>query len=401
MDCVLDALLYNWVSVNIKPSKRKNIIEQNVNPWSELNSNENKLEKCINSVYKSLYNIYPCEHLFSTTKIKNRIHNITENINQLRILNAIPLIPQRTPEWYALRTKLITASDFGDALGIEKFGKKNDTKGFFKKKCGFDEVVYDMTNPILQWGVMFEPVANDIYVHRTGLKVYEFGLIQHPIIECLGASPDGINSIGVMLEIKCPYKRKINESILEQYYYQIQGQLDACKLSECDFLEIDFCEYPDSDSFWEDFDNEFEKYTHDEFHEKGIIIQTYDFQNCIDYSYSPLNILKSELLKWYKSTINDLSNNKQIMKIKTLYWYLNIYSLKRVKRNDSFIHNMNIQLCDVWDKVLYYRNNEEMYNKDIKSKSKRNTTRNTIPYLPDTNTPMFITDENDECVNNV
>jgi hypothetical protein len=36
-----------------------------------------------------------------------------------------------------------------------------------------------------------------------------------------GASPDGINELGIMVEIKCPFKRKLKKipSIIEQYYY--------------------------------------------------------------------------------------------------------------------------------------------------------------------------------------
>ena len=62
------------------------------------------------------------------------------------------------------------------------------------------------------------------------VEVFEFGILRHPTIECLGASPDGISDIGIMLEIKCPWKRKKTETIPEQYYYQIQGQLDVCSL---------------------------------------------------------------------------------------------------------------------------------------------------------------------------
>lgn len=39
-------------------------------------------------------------------------------------------------------------------------------------------------------------------------KIYEFGLMKNPHHDFFGASPDGISELGVMLEIKCPYKRR-------------------------------------------------------------------------------------------------------------------------------------------------------------------------------------------------
>ena len=43
-----------------------------------------------------------------------------------------------------------------------------------------------------------------------------------------------------MLEIKCPYSRKIDGVIKPEYFSQMQGQLEVCDLEYCDFLECDF-----------------------------------------------------------------------------------------------------------------------------------------------------------------
>ncbi|KAF5827380.1 hypothetical protein DUNSADRAFT_761, partial [Dunaliella salina] len=76
-----------------------------------------------------------------------------------------------------------------------------------------DEIPFNNYIPPLQWGCMFEPIATDIYMKRQMTYVHEFGILQHPYLSYFGASPDGISSEGIMLEIKRPHKRKITGEI--------------------------------------------------------------------------------------------------------------------------------------------------------------------------------------------
>lgn len=331
--------------------------------WDKIDSEKPQiamLNKCSKWVHDAISNIYPSVNMNDISLIKDRIRKIRSNRKQLRHLKTLPFVEQRSAEWHAIRKNLITASDFGDALGIEKFGKKGDVKKFYQKKCGYDPPpVFDTANVFLKWGVMFEEVACNIYKSRTGSEVHEFGILVNPKIKCLGASPDGINDMGVMLEIKCPYKRKItDDSILKQYYYQIQGQLDACDLTECDFVEVKLDTYHNEASFFDDYEDQYNTFT-ELYMEKGIVIELSDTQ----YMYSPHNIKKSQLSEWI-----DLNRH---MGTKIIFWYLDLYSQKRVNRNDIDIDNMNIQLKDVWDNVLKYRADESLYNKECKSATKK------------------------------
>lgn len=324
------------------------------NAWSKLDSNKLS-DSIINQISQKMNSLTIQSNLSSPIVIRKRIEKIRKNRKQLENIKKIPYVQQRSEEWYEIRNNLITASDFGDALGIEKFGKKNDGKSFYKKKCGYETVTYDTASIFLQWGVMFEPVATSLYETRTGIPVHEFGIIKHPRHKFLGASPDGINDLGVMLEIKCPYKRIItDDSVLKQYYYQMQGQLDACDLDECDFLEVKFEEYDCEETFWDDYETEFNIYTSN-FMEKGIIHKMIDSS----YIYSPPNLTKKELESWNRRQLS--TNTPQ----KVVYWYVDLFSLKRVETNRSFINNMNIQLQDVWNKVLEYRKDPELYKKQI------------------------------------
>jgi putative phage-type endonuclease len=319
--------------------------------------------------------VHRSSNFHSSKFIRERLRTIFKNQAQLENLKKVPVIEQRTPIWYETRANLITASDFGDALGVEKFGRKTDVKKFYQKKVdvvdsgatgapqSFPSKLF--SSPALVHGVKYEPVATKIYEARYGVKVHEFGLIKHPHLNFLGASPDGINDLGVMLEIKCPYKRVVNDSVLEQYYYQMQGQLDACGLDECDFLEATFEEYQDEGGFYDDYEDEFDVYTMD-YKEKGVIFTVSDIEkDSNEYIYSPINIPKPELIKWMDDTIRTLSttDNKRI--VKKDMWFLKGTSIKRIQRHDPFISNMNIKLADIWDNVMKYRNNPSLYHRDM------------------------------------
>lgn len=177
----------------------------------------------------------------SVADVRDRCERVRAARRKLDALLLSPGVVQRTPEWYAARMTMLTASDIAQALGCAKFGTR---KQFFEKKCAPPESQrpFDATLPPLRWGIMFEPVACALYsCMNAGVRVHEFGLLRHPTVAHLGASPDGITEDGVMVEIKCPWRRKISPGDVPlQYYYQIQGQLEVCGLEECDYFECEF-----------------------------------------------------------------------------------------------------------------------------------------------------------------
>lgn len=182
------------------------------------------------------------------TVICNRLTRMHTYIHTLDLLMHSRGIEQRTPDWYEARKHLITASDAAQALGEGKFGTRKD---FFKKKIDAIRAItpssINMDIPPLQWGIKYEPVAAYVYEHLMGVKLHDFGLMIHPTHKFIGASPDGINDFGIMLEIKCPYRRKISGEIPSQYYTQMQLQMDVCNLRECDYMECEIMEYADDE----------------------------------------------------------------------------------------------------------------------------------------------------------
>ena len=143
---------------------------------------------------------------------------------------------QRTPEWYAARRELITASDCAAALGIKPFPSyKGDVRAeLMKKKLD----PHFMTNIYVEHGVVYEDEARDAAMERLGLKCLDFGLLRHPEHRWLGASPDGVTWCGKCVEIKCPLRRKIVPGEVPHHYVsQVQIQMFVCGLDETIFVQ--------------------------------------------------------------------------------------------------------------------------------------------------------------------
>lgn len=264
----------------------------------------------------------------TTNNDLERKEKIKKYQKQLKKLKKIPLLIQKSEEWYNARQTLITASDFGQCLGVGKFGTVKD---IYRKKCGYEEDTISFKAP-MEWGNKYEEVACKIYQHLMNVKVDEFGLIRHPKISHIGASPDGISEYGIMLEIKCPWKRKNKNEIPEQYYYQIQGQLEVCDLEECDYIECYIKQY-DKEDYIDDDEHEF----------KGMIKM-----NDGEYVYSELNS-------------KDMMDGEEVT-----YWYLEEYFLKRVFRDKELFKKMSKELKIIWNNIEKYKNNKELYNSEIK-----------------------------------
>ena len=143
---------------------------------------------------------------------------------------------QRKPEWYERRKTLITASDCAGALGIPAFcGQRGDIRAeLIKSKC---HNVFK-GNMFTRHGCENEDMVRDRAMAVLGMKVLEFGLLVHPQLAWLGASPDGVTTCGNLIEIKCPYKRQpIPGEIPHHYMPQVQVQLEVCDLDLCYFVE--------------------------------------------------------------------------------------------------------------------------------------------------------------------
>lgn len=153
------------------------------------------------------------------------------NGNTTRVLN-ITTVEQRTPEWFTLRDNMLTASDVASAIGKNPYKSR---KALLKEKTGSSKKFTG--NFITEWGCKYEPEAIKMYEKLYKNTVYETGLYQHDVHTFLGASPDGITHDGKLVEVKAPYKRKIEHKIPDYYYPQVQLQMEVLNIEKCLFIQ--------------------------------------------------------------------------------------------------------------------------------------------------------------------
>ena len=297
--------------------------------------------------------------------IDNRIQIINNYRLKLEYLKSLPYIEQRTKEWFELRKNCLTASDL-----FEGISKNNNILA--KKKAG---VYIDNTDfssiPALKWGTMFEDMATRIYSeNNNNISVYEFGIINNKNIEHFGASPDGISDLGIMIEIKCPYSRKLKKDYIPvKYYYQIQGQLAVCELKECDYVECYF-------ETFDNYDDYFNYVSNNNLYNKnhGIIAEYYNNKdNFYKYLYSDPLLLVSETNNNIDLKINNFNNDNFIFKKKT-FWYLKDIYIQKIHFNDNLWQDIPTKINLFWDKVLSSKNLPIEYKTNKKSK---------ISFIPD------------------
>lgn len=89
-----------------------------------------------------------------------------------------------------------------------------------------------------RWGQDNEDQVRERAMQAVGEIAWEVGLVVHPELKWLGASPDGVTNTGRLIEIKCPYKRKpIPTEVPHHYWPQIQVQLECTNLDSCYFVQ--------------------------------------------------------------------------------------------------------------------------------------------------------------------
>lgn len=143
------------------------------------------------------------------------------------------LIPheQRTPEWFAARMGIPTASGFSKL--ITPTGKPSTSADGYINELVAERItgkcVEIYVNEAMQRGTDLEPEARSFFVFFAGLDVTDAPLCLHDTIDA-GASPDGFVGDDELLEIKCPsasthleYLR--NNCLPAKYIPQVQGQL--------------------------------------------------------------------------------------------------------------------------------------------------------------------------------
>jgi len=248
-----DPLQYSspYFHSNIKEFVHKNIFMLLQHLYEEDILKEELTRICdkMSELYFKKY--YPVRSYDSSfIRIKPNIENMNNKIQQIENK---PQPIQRSTEWYEFRYNLITASNAWKALKSQA-----TINQLIVEKCKeLDTSKYNVVNTStpMHHGNKYEEVSVMFYEKKNNTKVKDYGCIQHDTYSFLGASPDGINVdntsdlYGRMLEIKNPTTRELTGIPKEDYWVQMQLQMEVCNLNECDFLECRFKEYVNEEEF--------------------------------------------------------------------------------------------------------------------------------------------------------
>jgi putative phage-type endonuclease len=147
----------------------------------------------------------------------------------------LPQYEQRSPEWFAQRNNAVTASDIPTVLGENSY---KTPWALLLDKCNSNPKPF-IGNEATRWGTYYEDIAIEKYSELRNKKVLSFGLIIHPDHSWLGGSPDGITTDGILLEVKCPLRRKIvHGEVPHHYLAQVLLNLEICDLELAHFIEF-------------------------------------------------------------------------------------------------------------------------------------------------------------------
>jgi hypothetical protein len=152
-------------------------------------------------------------------------------------------LEQGSPEWFAVRSGIPTASRFGDIY--TSTGKSSASQGKYLNELLAERIsngpLESFSSDWMSRGNELEPKARDYYEFETGETVSETGFITRDD-GLVGGSPDGLmESKG--LEIKCPSPHIHVENLLKgkppsKYMPQIQGLMWLCERDHWDFMSF-------------------------------------------------------------------------------------------------------------------------------------------------------------------
>ena len=323
--------------------------------WADANiiTQNESIYECIAEIVGSFFQLYYPSRSNTNSDVELSLYPPnTERIRQtIEYLKALPQPTQKTTEWHEYRHNMITGSTIWKALSTE-----SQRNSLIYEKCKpFNPFTTEKGNwhsgGSLQWGVLYEAVSIMIYEKKYNTKVAEFGCIQHPKYKCIGASPDGINvdpsadRYGRMTEVKNIVNRDITDKPKEEYWIQMQVQMETCDLEECDFIETRFKEYESPAAYVEDTAQEW----------KGIILCFLD-RNVVNskptYKYMPFDLDISHE-EWIANTKEEVK--EKLILYTTTYWYLDEFSCILVKRNPLWFQAALPKILDTWNTIVSER----------------------------------------------
>lgn len=154
-----------------------------------------------------------------------------------------PLIKlvQCEEDWFEARKKFrVTGSMMGSAIGLGRFKKTEDT--YVKALLHKEETFNWYATRAMMWGKEMEPLAKQFLRDKFYFEIREIGTFIYKEDPRMASSPDGVcvdvirGKKLTMLEIKCPYSRKVSSKIEPDYMCQMYGEMSSAEVDNCIFF---------------------------------------------------------------------------------------------------------------------------------------------------------------------
>lgn len=256
-----------------------------------------------------------------------------------RLLQKYGVNDQRSAQWHSKRSEMITASEVTKAFKSATPSARREL--ILKKIEGSKESDGSGMNTACAWGTQFEPIAKYLYCKLNGGgEVIDTSCVVHPVYNFLGASPDGIYfppsrsdpRWGKLIEFKCPISRKFDETtpIPDSYYHQMQMQMECTDIDECDYVEMRFATFTQTE--WLAHPSQY----------KGRFALFDSGKIDYDYDNDP---------DWRRR----MRNSDDECRI--IYWVLANWRVANVKRDYTWLSTHIEDLKSTWDEILEHRKN--------------------------------------------
>lgn len=173
-------------------------------------------------------------------------------------------VPQRSEEWWKIRSGKATASM---QWAVEKFckptkaekdlgknGRESSDRAHYRSRL----IAQTLTGYLSQhkrdderwkgwdvaWGEEFEDIARAEYMARNGCEVEKVGIYVHDEISRFAASPDGSVGLDGLIQIKCPATTTHleywdGEVVPEEYEPQLVAEMAVTGRKWSDFVSFD------------------------------------------------------------------------------------------------------------------------------------------------------------------
>lgn len=188
-------------------------------------------------------------------------------------------IPQRSPEWYDIRGKYVTGSDFASLVPLTEPYLKHYLDYFGIHDPAFKKTKYGGIKTLREWygsrlkastavsekqdsqfsatahGILFEDVVSNITAQKLQTIAKPLGLVICPHNAYCAISPDGVlcfdDRPAMSLELKCVTTRKISREFIPFSYF-MQTEFAAWQLGcthgvycEADIMQV-------SETYWKE-----------------------------------------------------------------------------------------------------------------------------------------------------